>query len=328
VNNAVNDPELAIIAPDSDYFREAMHWVVNAEVPDGQDDPAVASLVRSAQDRLVNIEILVGGFLGRRLLTACLLVQSPGRVGMVLLPRETRTAIRETLGVRAVRYALDQAWQRGVQVVEALVPATGGDAQNILTAAGFRYLTTLQYLTRKNESKACSDGSSRPGISAHLETASFTKSNEPLFRDALAASYCQSLDCPELSGVRSLSDVLCTHAARRRFDPALWRVYLQGQMPAGIILLNPLDDLAGPDAPDNADTPEGMEIAYIGVAQPFRGTGLADAMLSWACAASRSSGATHLTLAVDERNDPARGLYARWGFSDTIRRRALVVMRP
>jgi ribosomal protein S18 acetylase RimI-like enzyme len=118
----------------------------------------------------------------------------------------------------------------------------------------------------------------------------------------LERSYAQSLDCPELTGVRTTSDVLAGHRATGEFDPGLWSVAMRGEEPVGILLLAPIP---------NASI---AELVYCGVAQPARRKGVAHALLLRALTLTRSVSATSLTLAVDHRNVPARRLYDRWQF--------------
>jgi ribosomal protein S18 acetylase RimI-like enzyme len=62
----------------------------------------------------------------------------------------------------------------------------------------------------------------------------------------------------------------------------------------------------------------------MGVAQPARGTGVANALLARAVARCASKSASYLTLAVDARNTPANCFYRRWGFLETRRMNAWI----
>ena len=86
----------------------------------------------------------------------------------------------------------------------------------------------------------------------------------------------------------------------------------RGRHPVGVLLLNVVEGTAG------------LEIVYIGVAQPSRRTGVADALLERTFDLARSVSARYVTLAVDRRNDPARRMYARWGFAEAVTRAAFV----
>lgn len=63
------------------------------------------------------------------------------------------------------------------------------------------------------------------------------------------------------------------------------------------------------------------ELHLIGVAQPFRGRGLATQLLLAGQAEARALGAERLFLEVASRNAPALALYQRQGFAVVGRRR-------
>jgi ribosomal protein S18 acetylase RimI-like enzyme len=63
-----------------------------------------------------------------------------------------------------------------------------------------------------------------------------------------------------------------------------------------------------------------LEIVYLGVAQPARKTGVANALLARAVQIARARNDALLMLGVDERNEPARRLYDRWGFLEAARK--------
>jgi GNAT superfamily N-acetyltransferase len=138
-----------------------------------------------------------------------------------------------------------------------------------------------------------------------LEWVPYAPDRETLFERAIQRTYVQSQDCPELTDLRETADVLAGHRATGVFDPGLWWVAMRGDEPVGAILLNRLE------------TEPALEVVYMGVAQLARGQGVADALLARAVDQAAGIGANILTLAVDQRNTPARRLYARWAFVET-----------
>ena len=102
--------------------------------------------------------------------------------------------------------------------------------------------------------------------------------------------------------MRTAAEVLAGHRTSGLFDPAHWWVVMRESQPVGVLLLCGVPGRAA------------LEITYIGVAQPVRGTGVANALVKRAIEAVRSVNAGTLTLAVDRRNLPARRLYQRWFF--------------
>ena len=63
------------------------------------------------------------------------------------------------------------------------------------------------------------------------------------------------------------------------------------------------------------------ELLRIGTSPAAQRTGVASALLASAVAASADDGADRMLLEVSEHNTPARGFYARHGFTEIDRRR-------
>ena len=199
------------------------------------------------------------------------------------------------------------ARERSLTLLEALVRPESQPVGRAMAEAGFRYLTRLCYLRIDLPGRA-----PYPPGPTDLEWVTYAPDREGLFREAIELTYAQSLDCPELSGLRPSSDALAGHRATGIFDPALWFVAMRGGQPLGLILLNRI-------VPEPA-----LELVYMGVAQPVRRQGVANALLGRAFDSAGSVGAVLVALAVDERNLAARRLYARWGFSEMTTRDAWI----
>jgi ribosomal protein S18 acetylase RimI-like enzyme len=188
-----------------------------------------------------------------------------------------------------------------------LIPVGDSSHCSIVSECGFSHLSRLVYLRRLNQAPLPASYKS-PEIS----WLQFAPDKLGLFCDALERTYQESHDCPELTGLRSTKDVLASHQATGEHLPSLWWVACTESGPVGIMLLGrlPLENL--------------LEVVYTGVAQAYRGQGIGDALLERAVGAAEALGAKGLTLAVDERNTPARRLYDRWGFVETVRRDAWI----
>ncbi|CAG0970169.1 hypothetical protein PHYC_01201 [Phycisphaerales bacterium] len=130
---------------------------------------------------------------------------------------------------------------------------------------------------------------------------------------ALDASYIDTLDCPELCGLRTTEDVLDSHRSTGSYDPAWWWLVRVGGKPAGAMLLN--------RCPDQ----KSVELAYLGLGPEARGKGLGKRLLAFGLdRVRRVNPGWIMTCAVDERNTPALRLYASLGFEAHARRCALV----
>jgi ribosomal protein S18 acetylase RimI-like enzyme len=129
--------------------------------------------------------------------------------------------------------------------------------------------------------------------------------------DAMTRTYEDTMDCPELCGLRETADVLESHRAAGRFDPAMWFIVYWHDQPHGCMLLN--------RAPESRS----VELVYVGLSPELRGKGLASRLLRIGINRCRGAG-DWLTCAVDRRNTPALWLYQRQGFLTVSERRAFV----
>lgn len=120
---------------------------------------------------------------------------------------------------------------------------------------------------------------------------------------ALEGSYHDTLDCPELCGLRSMTDVVESHKATGDFDPSRWCLIFKDDQPAGCCLLS------------HFPQSHSVELVYLGISPQARGLGLGTSVLSHAINQLGPIGATEITCAVDNRNHPAIKIYEALGFS-------------
>jgi len=271
----------------------------------------VTDLVADSRERGLSLDLLFGAFDGSNCVSAALAIESPGHAALLMAPeRESGPGFRDA--TKACLIALQQAaWNRCNILLEMLLPTDCQVLAQAAWASGLRYLTRLLYLRRPADA---------PNLAhdprADFQWVTFAEDRAELFIQAIQCSYVQSLDCPELTGLRPMSDVLAGHRAAGPFDPSLWSVALVDAQPVAVLLLSRLA------------RQETVEIVYMGVAQVARGTGVANALMHRAVEAAGAVGAKSLALAVDQRNTPARKLYARFGFTPFAARDAWIVTSP
>ncbi len=290
-------------------YLVAMHLALDLPRVSPGDDPhpQVAELLTAARRRSHEGLLLLGVYDVRHLVSACLAVQSPGASAMVYTPSGHKQGSYLDATAEALRILQEAARQRGTALLESLLPPDTPDLRLAFQQAGFRYLTRLLYFRRRATSRdfQARSADDLEWVDYHAESAS-------RFHEAIRRSYVLSLDCPELMGLRTMEQVVAGHRAVGVHDPSLWWVALRAGETVGVLLLSPIP------------AQETIEVVYIGVAQAARGTGVGDALLGRAVDAGRASRARVLALAVDERNRPARRLYARWGFVETGVREAWI----
>ncbi|MBL8880719.1 MAG: hypothetical protein JNG88_16520, partial [Phycisphaerales bacterium] len=100
----------------------------------------------------------------------------------------------------------------------------------VVQSAGFARLTGLRYLERDARYPWIEPP---PGELAWL---TYTPQRHSEFCAAVAATYVDTHDCPELVGCRTMDDVLAAHRSAGPFEPALWALLLYNDRPAGVLL--------------------------------------------------------------------------------------------
>lgn len=179
---------------------------------------------------------------------------------------------------------------------------------DVARSAGFARLTGLRYLDRDSRYpwvEPPSDG---------LSWVEYSAARHAEFRNAVAETYVDTQDCPELVGLREMDDVLAAHRGAGPFNPALWNLLISGGKPAGVLLC--------------ANHGQTLEIVYVGVAPEFRRKGFGCALLRRAIAHARCEHAARILVAVDERNEPAIRSYSRFNFEDLAQRDVFLRAHP
>jgi ribosomal protein S18 acetylase RimI-like enzyme len=191
------------------------------------------------------------------------------------------------------------AWCRaqGAKLGQLIVPPAEIGRTDPLIRHGFRRITQLHYLRHDLRLQL-----PPPDPAIRFEPPS--PANEAAFRDVLARSYEETLDCPELTGTRTIDDVLAGYRRAGRFRPDCWWLIRAGETPAGVLILTELPDFAA------------WDLSYVGVIPEQRRRGVGRAAACHALASARAAGAPELLLAVDTRNTPARRLYRSLGFQE------------
>ncbi|MGC4073821.1 MAG: GNAT family N-acetyltransferase [Nibricoccus sp.] len=216
---------------------------------------------------------------------------------------------------RAIAMCADEACRsidpKVCQIVQLLLEPTETRAANCLQEVGFSILTTLLYLQRTLTREPPA-----PVLPPGYRVLTYNAATHDRFARAILASYEQSLDCPQLHGKRQIADIIEGHKSSGEFDPNLWFV----------VTRNPSDDPTTDDCAALLLSPvphhATMELVYIGLAPAARGHRLGDYFLQLALHRTHLAGLQHLTLAVDELNQPALRLYYRHGLGEVHRRLA------
>ncbi|MFA6134921.1 MAG: GNAT family N-acetyltransferase [Phycisphaerae bacterium] len=241
-----------------------------------------------------------------RPLAAAGVIESAGNLGILVHSPPPAGPDPSTAMVSVIQAACGQALKDGLAFVQALVDPRAGDSISLIVAAGFGRLAELVHMelltTNVHEPRDPRITCRRYEDFAPAELA-----------DVIGRTYEQSLDCPALSRIRRIDDVIASHKASGLFRPESWWIVQYDGQNAGCVLMNEsLSAKAG-------------EIVYLGLLRPCRGKGLGKAMVRRAAAEAFRRGWSKITLAVDSRNIYAKRLYDAEGFKVTHRALAYIL---
>lgn len=248
-----------------------------------------------------------------RIVGMCLWVPSPGKTAMLFAPSLSEFPEAAAATEVAIRGALEDARQAGIVLVQAMMEPGDGAGKTVFAAAGLAQLATLTYMERRPPVQPPAFD-----LPPDLQLVSYEAGTHGLFRQAIAASYEQTLDCPAMSGMREIEDVIEGHKAVGIFEPQLWGVLLRGGIgggggkAVGCLLL--------------AEIParRALELVYLGLSPEARGQGLGRLLMSRVLAIASRRHFEVATLAVDAANGPAARLYRRCGYTSVAQRVAMI----
>ena len=205
----------------------------------------------------------------------------------VVVPPRTRTGDLE-IEDRLLAAIIERL--KAVKVMQAFIAREEESRGDSLLRAGFRRTTCVIQMQRTTsavggrvEAVQLPDG--RP-----LSLVPYPDVHPETFSHTLMSALRDSLDCPEMQGLLSTSDVL---EGYRESAPDLsrWSLAFVSGKPVGVMIL-------GED-----------ELHFVGVVPDERGRGIGTELVRLACSQGKE-----LSLIVDERNFPAIRMYAALGF--------------
>lgn len=256
-------------------------------------DGEVLDFLRSAVHRRIDTSPLWVAEQAGRLVWAILPIVSPGRTMLLMCPGGSRRPAAAALPL--INAVCDHYRQHGVHLAQVLIDPSATAVADAFRELEFQQMAELLYMQRPIHP---GDAFAPP---QSVDYVSYRTDIDHLFRSTILATYEQSLDCPALNGMRSMSDIMSGHRATGEFDPKLWTLMRINGQPVGVTLLN---------RQPFADT---VELVYFGLVPQARGQGLGDIAMQHVLTQAMRSGMLRLVLAVDSINTPAIQLYKRAG---------------
>jgi mycothiol synthase len=260
--------------------------------------------LRYASQRHVNLgETWIAEEAGK-VVWAVLPLLSPGKTALMFTSAEwsCETAAAGEL----VECVCRDLAQRDVQLAQVLIDPGQLPARRFFALLEFAEIAELNYL------HGHAPRSSSAVLPPEMRWETYSNQTHNLFAGAILASYKDSLDCPALTGIRNIEDVIAGHKATGEFDPGIWQVLVEKSRPVGVLLLSRVVQ---------ADS---LELVYLGLSPEARGRGLGDLLMRRAMAQVVRQGRRRLSLAVDCRNAPALKLYYRFGLARLTSKLAMI----
>lgn len=291
-------------------WAEALR-ILYAHLPESEQEEHIYQLVTSAAQGDIRLEGLIGCWDQDRMVGAILCIPSPGRSVVAWPPRFLRAATHAEIST--IRHSLFQGMRQyasteKARLAQVLLATHEQENVNALEAEGFFHLAHLIYLRRPSNLRPI------PAPPAEIEYVSYQPDRRVDFMQVLERSYEASHDCPQLTGARSMEDILESHRAQGVFDPNHWFLARRDGHWVGCLLLAGLPEY-------NA-----LEVAYVAVLPEARGEGMGRELIHQAIRVCQLVGVDIVTLAVDSRNVPARKLYEDEGFTEWDRRDAYLLL--
>jgi mycothiol synthase len=238
---------------------------------------------------------------------ACLPV--PGASGLIWPPQAVEGPDRGAVEDALVRRA--SAWLRkcGARLGQCLTSQEEIPLAEPLLRNGFDHVTALCYMQHDlSPLEALPEGS-------RLRCVPYSEPPNPAtFHETLLRTYEGTQDCPEITGVRTVEEIITGHRAQGKHDPGRWWLALADERPVGVLLMCEVPEWAA------------WDVAYVGVVPEARGRGYGRELMHKAVSAARWDGVARLTLSVDERNRPAWDLYTNLGFTPNDRREVFLAI--
>ena len=192
--------------------------------------------------------------------------------------------------------------EKRVDFAQMVIASEVEIAVNLLALAGFHKLVELEYLCldKKNFTEQVAE--------YRLVFEPDAPRNPMRLQNLLLETYRQTLDCPELNGLRDIADVLQGYQQQGNYRPEQWYYAKSGSTDVGVLIL--------------AEYPATgiWELVYMGVVPGARGNRYGAEIVGHAIRQAILHSANKLVLAADVRNAPALAMYRSVGFEYWDRR--------
>jgi len=232
-------------------------------------------------------------------------ILNPGRTLLLLTSQEVGSPNRPA--ARLVEEICRHFAGQGVQLTQVLLESQSHQARQFFTSMGFKDIAELIYLQGQVPRNTVA-----PAMPEHMRWLEYSPATHAIFADAIMKTYRDSLDCPDLSGLREIDDVIAGHQATGEFDPSGWQLLMERDQAMGVVLMSRIPQS------------DAMELVYLGLPPQARGRGLGIFLMKQVFFLILRNQRRKLSLAVDSKNEPALKLYYRFGMRQVATRWAMI----
>jgi mycothiol synthase len=235
---------------------------------------------------------------GEKRLGAMVCLPVPGAGALIWPPQSTSPTNATEIEDYLLEYGCSWLRRLGVKLAQCLVVPNEKYLAETLLRNGFTHITNLDYLRHElHIPQKWRQAENRYTYKTYAQC------NHALFHKVLLQTYVDTLDCPEVNGVREIQEIIEGHRSQGLFDPERWWLAFDASVPIGVILLTEVLDW------------NGWDLSYLGVVPAYRRQGAGREFTRKALLEASQANAGQLTLALDVRNTPASRLYRSMGFT-------------
>ena len=265
-----------------------------ADLPSDERPFRIRQAITALDEKKLDPENVFTGWVGSRVEGILVCEVLPGRTANVWPIRVRSRFVQIEMEDALFSQALQRCRYGGATFAQSLLPSDDSSGREAARRNGFQRITRV--LGMRCELPIPFEPSP---IRLRMESGS--TADRDRFKRILMSTFDDSLDCPELDGLRTPEEIVEGHLAASP-DRARWRLAWAAEEPVGVLILG------------EGDSSERVDLSYMGVVPAARGRGIGKSMLSASLHQLAIAGAKEVTLLVDERNRPAIDLYHKHGF--------------
>ncbi|MBA2116046.1 GNAT family N-acetyltransferase [Bremerella alba] len=285
-------PDIGAASPD--HYGAAL-WLATGGRSRHAHRGRVTALLAAEKQGKISFDGLMTATRGNRVVASIWCLIQPGKIGSVWGPGILSEESDSTADL-LVRKAIQFGKQHGCHLLQSLVGQENPTAGKLLVRSGFQSITLLSHLEALTE-----DVHAEPPR-GDLQFQRCDDFQSEAFRSLIAQTYDNSLDCPELDGLRDVEDVLDGYYATSGLSTDHWYTLEHGSETIGVVITA------------HHVEPQQLELIYFGLTPRFRRMGLGSEMIRFVLELAQSMGCRSTITGADQRNTPAMALYREFGF--------------